>query len=538
VKAEYILPALPLAAAAVGLLFLAAMGIRRLRWVALILYTLSIPTLAFLAYRFWDHHVGPESFHFWQFTLTPGGISFLIPLAVVSPLLLWAVETRGPVGKRDNAASALACFGLAATLAAVISQHLFLLAGMFALATWSMAGTAVLKGKKAARLLPFLFPLGAADLCLALGLLLLYLSDPTRGLSFPAAPLRPTGMLAASCSLLLAAALLRLGCFPLHRWMSGMARGSRELGLLHILAVDLTLGTFLLFSVTRVFFTWDGFWVWICLGVAAASLVELARELLHATGREEAWGLLCASTAAAIALVAAPGGQTAAAASRLALWAGVPALALVALGSEDALWVDWAGVVGSASLMGLPPLAGFVALWMGFKTLAGEFAGGETVIFIAAIPLLFAGAVIAGSVSLLLPQRRKGEAPLRLAFPAGVLLAACCAAVGLYPGTLSDLLMREYGLSLDIPFPSWTTLGWAVLICAGLALIVAVAWLRRRGEPHSGERIVGRSLPLLRAGRPFPLPLLEKSRFRAAVVSAEIVLYVAWITVMVFLGVK
>jgi formate hydrogenlyase subunit 3/multisubunit Na+/H+ antiporter MnhD subunit len=538
VRAEYILPALPLTAAAVGLVFLAAMGLRRLRWIALALYTISIPALAFLAYRFWDHHVGPESFHFWQFTLTPVGISFLVPLAVVSPLLLWAVETRGPAGRRGNAASALACLGLAATLAAVMSQHLFLLAGMFAIATWSMAGTAVLKGRKAARLLPYLFPLGAADLCLALGLLLLYLSDPTRGLSFPPLPLRPEGMLAASCSLLLAAALLRLGCFPLHRWMSGIARGSRELGLLHILAVDLTLGTFLLFSVTRTFFAWDGFWVWICLGIAAASLAELARELLHASGREEAWGLLCASAGAAIALVAAPGGQAAAAASRLALWAAVPALALVALGSEDAPGVDWAGVVGSASLMGLPPLAGFAALWVGFKTLAGEFAGGETVIFLAAIPLLFAGALIAGAVSLLLPRQREGEAPLRLAFPAGVLLAACCAAVGIYAGTLSDLFMREYGLSRDIPFGSWTTLAWAVLICSSLALIVAVAWLRKRGEPYGGELMAGRSLPLLRSGRPFPLPLLEKSRFRAAVVVSEIVLYVAWITVMVFLGVK
>jgi hypothetical protein len=44
------------------------------------------------------------------------------------------------------------------------------------------------------------------------------------------------------------------------------------------------------------------------------------------------------------------------------------------------------------------------------------------------------------------------------------------------------------------------------------------------------------SLPLLRMGRPFPLPLLEKSRFRAAVVCGEVLLYLAWIAVMVFLG--
>jgi hypothetical protein len=247
---------------------------------------------------------------------------------------------------------------------------------------------------------------------------------------------------------------------------------------------------------------------------------------------------LCALCGAAIALVAAPGGQEAAAASRLALWAGVPALALVALGSEGAPGVDWAGVLGSASLLGLPPLAGFPALWAGYRALAGEFAGGETVIFIAAVPLLFAAAVIAGTVSLLLPRRREGEAPLVLAFPAAVLLAGCCAAVGLYAGTLGDLFMREYGLSLDIPLSAWTALGWSVLICCGLALIVAVAWLHRRGEPPGGETAMGRALPLLRAGRPFPLPLLARSRFRAAVVVSEVVLYAAWIAVMVFLGVK
>ncbi len=537
-KAVYILPALPFAAAAVGLIFLAAMRFKSLRWAALVLYTLSIPTLAFLAYRFWDHYVGPDTFSVWQFGISPTGISFLFPLALVSPLLLWAAQIRGAAGKRENAASALACFGLAAALAAVMSDHLFLLAGLFTLATWCMAGAAVLQGRKAGRLLPYLLPLGLADLCLALGVLLLYLSDPTRGLFLPATSLEPSGTLAASCALMLAAALLRLGCIPLHRWMAGISQGGKDLRLMHLLAVDLTLGTFLLFSVSRLFFVWDGVWVWVCLGIAAATLIEVVRELLHTSRREEGWGLLCAACGAGIALVAAPGGQAAAAAIRIGLWAVVPALALVELGSEGGFGMDWARVLGGASLMGLPPLAGFTWLWMGFGVMAGEFAGGVTVIFLAAVPVLFAGALVMGTVSFFLPRGEEEQALAKPAFAAGILLVAFCAAVGLYPGAMVDLLMREYGLPLDIPFTSWTTLGWAVLICAGLAVIIASAWIHRRGEARAGEVRVIRSLPLLPRKISFPYPLLEKRKFRSAVVLGEAFIYLAWIAIMVYLGIK
>jgi hypothetical protein len=337
---------------------------------------------------------------------------------------------------------------------------------------------------------------------------------------------------------MLAAALLRLGCIPLHRWIAGVSQGGKDLRLVHLLAVDLTLGTFLLFSVSRIFFVWDGVWVWVCLGIAAATLAEVVRELLHASGREETWGLLCAACGAGLALAAAPGGQAAAAAARLGLWAGIPALALVELGSESGFGMGWARVAGGASLMGLPPLAGFAWLWMGFGVLAGEFAGGVTVIFLAAIPLLFAGALVMGADSLLLPRGGEEQAPAKVAAATGVLLAAFCAAVGLYPGAMVDLLMREYGLPLDIPFTSWTTLGWAVLICAGLAVIIASAWTQRRGEVHAGEARMTRSLPLLERKISFPYPLLEKRRFRAVVVLGEFLIYLAWIAVMVYLGIK
>ena len=537
-KAVYLIPALPFTAAAVGLVFLAAMRFRRLRWVALVLYSISIPTLACLLYYFWDHYVGPDAFSIWQFAISPASISFFMPLCVASPLLLWAVQRKASAGRLGGAASALACFGFAAVLAAVLADHFFLLAGMFTLASWCMAGAAVLQGRKAGRLLPCLFPIVLADLSLASGILFLYIADPSRGLFYPAVPLRPSGMLAVSCSLMLASALLRLGCFPLHRWMAGMAGGSKDIRLIHLLALDLTLGTFLLFAVVRIFFVWDGPWIWICLGVGAATLLEAARELLYAADREEIWGLLCAAMGAGIALVAAPGGQAAAAAARLGLWAGVPALSLVEVGSDGAPGTHWARVVGGASLLGLPPLAGFAWLLSGFAVLAGEFAGGTTVIFLAAMLPLFAGALIMGTTSLLMPASRGAEVSGRTTTTVGLLLAVCCALVGLYPGAITDLFMREYGLPLDVPFASWTTLGWAALICTVLTVIIASAWAQRHGESGRLEAGRGRALPLLMRRKPPRLQLLERRRPGAALIIGEISLYLAWIACMVYLGLK
>lgn len=537
-KATYLLPAIPIAAAVAGVIFLIAMRFRRLRWVALAWYTLSLPALALIAYRFWEHYVGPDTFSIWRFGLTTSNISFILPLAVASPLLIWVVENKGLGGKREGAASALACFGLAATLAAVLSDHLLLLAGLFTLASWCMVASIALRGRKAGRLLAFLFPLGLADLCLVLGVLFLYLDDPTRGLFFPASPLETGGMLSAACALMLAASLLRLGSFPLHRWMAGVSEGGKDLRLVHLLAVDITLGVFLLLAVNRSFFQWDGIWVWVCLGISALTLLELLRELLHASGREEVWGLLCASLGAGLALVASPGGQAAAAAARLGLWAGVPALALVNLGSEGGEKRAWTKVVGGASLLGLPPLAGFAWLWLGFGVLAGEFAGGETVLFLAAIPLLLAGAMVMGAVSLLLPDGGEEKTPAALAVAGGILLTACGVAVGLYPGRMVDLLMREYGLPVEMPFTSWTSLGWAVLICVGLAVIILSAWTQRRGGERMKETTTNRSLPLLMSERSFALPLLEKGRARAAIVLCDLLLYMAWAAVMVFLSLK
>ncbi len=537
-KAEHVIPAIPFAAVAAGLVFLFALRFARARWVALALYTASVPSLALLVYHFWDHHVGPDTFSIWQFNISPVSISFLLPLAAVSPLLLWATQKTGAADKGNAASSTLACFGLAAALAAVMTEHFFLLSGLFAAATWCAAGAAVLRGKKAGRLLSFLFPLALADLCLVLGVLLLYLCDPTRGLFFPAARLEPSGMPAVSCALMLSAALLRLGCFPFHRWMTGAARGGKDMRLVHLLAVDLTLGTYLLFAVSRLFFVWDGVWVWVCLGVAGATLLELTRELLHASGREEIWGLACASLGAGIVLVASPGVQAAGVAGRFGLWAGVPALALAELGSEGRYGMNWAKVAGGASLLGLPPLAGFAWLWLGFQVMAGQFEGGVTAVFVAVIPVLFAAFLVAGATTLLMPGNAIERTPAMLAAASAGFLVACCAALGLYAGTAIDFLMREYGMPLDVPFPSWTALGWAVLITCCLAVAIAFAWMHHRGERPNEEHRAFRALPLLPAEHRLPFRLLNNRRFRAAAVLGELPVYLAWIAVMVYLGIK
>jgi formate hydrogenlyase subunit 3/multisubunit Na+/H+ antiporter MnhD subunit len=538
VKATYILPALPAAAALSGLIFIIAMRFARLRWVALAWYTASVPVAAITAYRLWDHHVGPDAFTLWRFAISPSNISFLLLLAVTSPPLLWVLEKKGRRGGSQRAFSALACFALAAALAAVMSDHIFLLAGLFTLASWCMVGAIIMRGRKAGRLLPFLFPLGLADLCLALGVLFFYLSDPTRGLFLPASPLEPAGRLSLACALMLAAALLRLGSIPMQRWMAGIAEGGKDLRLMHILVVDLVLGTFLLFMVSRVLFAWDGVWVWVCLGLSAATLAELLRELLQASRREEVWGLACAALGAGLALISAPGGQAAAAAARLGLWAAVPALALVEMGSEAGNGKRWMKVVGGASLMGLPPLAGFAWLWMGYQVLAGEFAEGVTVVFLAAIPIFIAGALIVGGTALLLPHGGEEETSPIISAAAGVLMAALCVVVGLYPGTLVDLLMREYGLPVNIPFSSWTALGWGITLCATLAVVLLSAWSRKGEISARGVAKRTRALPIVAGKRRFAIGWLAGRRARAAFALGDLLLYMGLVGVMVFLATK
>jgi hypothetical protein len=175
---------------------------------------------------------------------------------------------------------------------------------------------------------------------------------------------------------------------------------------------------------------------------------------------------------------------------------------------------------------------------MEFYALAGEFGDGVTVIFLGVIPILFAISLLMGATALLLPEGGEEDAPVWLAAASASLLTVLCAAVGLYPGTAVDLLMREYGIPLDLPFDSWTALGWAVLICCVLAAVIVYAWTRRRGDAQKVERRTLKALPLVSPMRVFPHPPLENRRVRGAAVLSELLIYMMWIAAMVYLGIK
>lgn len=536
-RAVHLLAAMPLAAAVAGILYLAAVPARALRRVASAWCVLSLPAAAVLAYRAWDRHVGPETFALWRLELTPEKMAFVLPLAALSPFFVLASRGGERAGKKENASSAFACFSLAAVLAAAMGDHLFLVTGMCALATWCLIAAAVLRGSAAGRVLPFILPLALSDLCLALGVLLFYLADPSRGLMLPPAPLPPEGPWAASCALMLAAALLRLGIIPMHRWMPGVSRGGRDLLLVHVLAVHITTGAFLLFAVARLLFTWGGVWTWICLGTAAASALEVSRELMHACEGWEVTGLLCSGLGAALALVAAPGGQAALAAMRVGLWAGLPAVALAELGREMRRGGGWPGVLGGASLLGVPPLAGFAWLWMAFSALAGAMAGWRGVFFIACIPLLLALAWVMGSASLLAPPGEKCGGGEMWLGACG--LAAACVAVGLFPGAVTDLLMREYGLPLEVPVPGWAGLGASVLLLAVPAATVMALWSRGgKTREIPGRTSCGRTLPLFAGGRAFRREGLPGGGKRVALAAGNLFLYAGWSAIMIYLALR
>ncbi len=539
VKGEHLLLALPSAAVLAGMIFAAGARRPRSRWVALAWLLASLPTLAALLYRAWDRHVGPGPFACWRFGLSPDNISLLLSLAGLSPLLMLEAEARKEHGWRDGLASALSCLALASAMGAILCDHLFLLALFCGLATLCAAGCTALVGERRRPRAASLLPLAMADFCLAVGIIFLYLSEPGRGLYFPALPLAAGGGIAAACALMLAAALLRLGCLPFQRWMAGIAEGGREPALIHVLAVDLTLGTYLLYLVTRAFFRWQGAWAWICFGVALATLAVVVRELLSARSGSRTWGLLAAALGAHLALAASPGSQAAGAASRLGLWAGVVALALLLLGSEGGKARSWAGVLGAASILGLPPLAGFAARWMEFQALAGGFAEGAGALYAAAIPLSFAAAMVEGFAALRMAGWEDGDARFPAALPAGMALAGFGFAVGIYPGKWVDIAMREYGLPLGLPFPTWSTLGWAMLVCAGVAVaFLAALGAHRRAPGKICNVLPGDSVAWMREIRWLGVDFSGSEAYTRALTAGGALLCAGWFAALIYLATR
>ena len=535
-KAPEILAAFPIAALAAAILFLISGLSRRLRWVALAWSVAVLPALAVITYRLWDHYVGPDTFAFWRFNLSPANMPVLLPLAVVSPLLLLACEGNDLSKGRNAGVSALSCLALGAAMTAILSDHFFLLIGSFAVATLCLGGSTVLR-KKGRRLRSIaLIPLAISDLCLALGVLFIYLDDYGRGLFFPTVPLNPNGKLAAACALMLAAALLRLGGFPLHRWISRAGEGGKDIRLVHLLAVDLVLGAYLLYMTTQVFFKWSGAWVWICFGAGALTLVVVLRGLLNSSRGSEAWGLLCAAAGAHIALSASPATQMSAVAVRFGVFAAISMLALVEMGSDSGISNAWARATGGMGLRGLPPLAGFAWRWMEFQVLILAFGSGSRLLFVAALPLVFAGVLIEGFRPLTWPSGQTEKAPGFALVASSILLAVFGLALGLYPGSFVDLLMREYGISVNLPFPGWTSLGWAILICSSLAILIL--YLLHRGREKGRDAFSSGALPLLAGGGPLVLPgqkILENRAFGAAILA---LLFGSWAAVLIFLALK
>ncbi len=529
--APEILPAFPIAALVAALLFLASGFARRLRWVALGWSMAALPALAFITYNLWDHYLGPGPFSFWRFGLSPGNMSLLLPLAVISPVLLLASEDKGLSKGRDAMTSALCCLAIAAAMTAILCDHFFLLAIGLAVTTLCMAGSACLHGR-GSQLRPAAFiPPAVSDLCLVLGVLFLYLDNYGRGLFFPAAALNPTGKLAAACALFLAAALLRLGASPFHRWLSLASAAGKEVKLVHLI-IDLVLGAYLLYMITQVFFVWRGAWIWVDLGVGALTLLVVLRGLPASRRSREVWGLLAAASGAHIIISGSPASQISGVAVRFGVLAAVSILALIGIGTDQ----GWAGTVGGTALRGLPPLAAFAWRWMEFQVLILAFASGSRVLFAAVLPLVLAGALIEGFMALTSPDGDK-KRPLKFVpLASGILVAVFSLALGLYPGSFVDLVMREYGLAVNLPFPGWTALGWAVLICAVLG-VFALSLLSRRQEAGSGIPAMP-PLPLTAGAIHWPPPVNRIINRKAFAIITIAALFVSWVAVLAFLGSK
>lgn len=160
-------------------------------------------------------------------------------------------------------------------------------------------------------------------------------------------------------------------------------------------------------------------------------------------GKRKIMGWMTACVGAALVLTLSSVGQADSAAARLAPMAGVPALLLVEASGSREDWGNWVGILGGAAFLGIPPLAGFASLWVIVDSLAGRFAGGSSVIFLLSIPLVVLAFLVCGTVSFLSPGDAEDGIPAWLVTGFGLSLAVFLLVVGIYPGRLVDLLMRE-----------------------------------------------------------------------------------------------
>lgn len=489
VRAVYLLPFIPASALAASLAGAVTYRWSRWRHLPCIWTSLGAATLFLLAYRGWERNVGPGPFRWGGLGLSSANLFFLALLVLLGPVcvLLSAEGERG--GREGGIISALGLLALAAALAAVLGEEPFILAAGCALGTLCAAGAALpAAGPKRRRLRMWLAILAllVSDACLALSVLFLYRAGVPGGPFLFSFPVGEGGL--PAMLLLLSAALLRLGIFPLldrGAIPSGEGRGLR---IPYLVAMNLILGAYLLFLASRVLFSPGGAWEWAMLGSGACGLACAAVGTWRGShpGRERGWSAVCLGSGVILCFSAA--GREGATAARLVLLAGMPALLLLEMKGARG-WRRSLGMIGGAALAGTPPLAGFASLWATSDSLARACLGGEGILFFLGWGIMAVAFLVVGTTSLFDGGRDGEVMPAWAAAACGLLLCTVLFLAGAYPGRVVDILMREYGLPLDIPFPGWSSLAWASLVvAAGLSFFRRV----RAGTVGAGSGSKGR----------------------------------------------
>lgn len=530
-KAVHLLPFVPTTALAAALVSLLPSRGRKWKYVPSACSFLSASALLVLVYRGWERHVGPGPFRWGWWTLTEANLAFLALLAVTGPLSLFLLAAGEDTwGWKQRVIHALGHLGTAGAATAVLAGHPLLLAAGCAPATWCAVALAYLlerTGRERSRSCAALFPLVASDLCLALSVLLLVLEVPSRGSLLFSSP-SAGGDNIPAFALMLSAALLRLGAPPFAACQAYLCGRGRDYRLPYLLVLSPLMGGYLLFLAARVVFSPGMGWRWVFLGAGSAVMIFSTFSVLRNPHPGRARGWLAASLGGAFTVALSGGGQGGAAAARLALLSGVPALLMLEASGWEG-WRGWARITAGAAVVGLPPLAGFAFLWTAGNYLAEGNTGASRSIFFLGWPVAFLAFLVGGTAAMLSAGEEKESLP---AWAAASVFAVACAfllLVGTYPGRVVDLLMREYGLPLEMPFSSWSSIAWASLLAlAGLGILWAM-WVRRKGGSSTQARIpaLPAAAPLSLMARPFPAREPGKFWVRTAVVF-ELTMFLGW----------